>query len=92
MTPTTPSYDALSHIGSIGGAVEACCLQPIDVVKTRMQLDQAGKYKGHVRTREGLRDDASLLRNSSLFSDSGARRRDTCVMERPDAVCHAFVL
>lgn len=32
--------------GSLGGVVEACCLQPIDVVKTRLQLDRAGQYKG----------------------------------------------
>lgn len=32
--------------GSIGGVAEACALQPIDVIKTRLQLDNAGKYKG----------------------------------------------
>ena len=32
--------------GSLGGLVEACCCQPIDVIKTRLQLDHAGKYKG----------------------------------------------
>ncbi|GMH10213.1 hypothetical protein Nepgr_012054 [Nepenthes gracilis] len=32
--------------GSIGGVVEACCLQPIDVIKTRLQLDRSGTYKG----------------------------------------------
>ncbi|GBG00290.1 mitochondrial succinate-fumarate transporter [Raphidocelis subcapitata] len=32
--------------GSMGGVVEACCLQPIDVIKTRLQLDTAGKYRG----------------------------------------------
>ena len=32
--------------GSLGGIVEACCLQPIDVIKTRLQLDRAGNYKG----------------------------------------------
>lgn len=32
--------------GSIGGAVEACCLQPIDSVKTRLQLDTSGHSKG----------------------------------------------
>lgn len=30
----------------MGGTIEACCLQPIDVIKTRLQLDKAGKYKG----------------------------------------------
>lgn len=32
--------------GSLGGVMEACCLQPIDVVKTRLQLDRAGAYRG----------------------------------------------
>lgn len=26
--------------------MEACCLQPIDVIKTRLQLDRSGSYKG----------------------------------------------
>ncbi|KAF4380862.1 hypothetical protein G4B88_010792 [Cannabis sativa] len=26
--------------GSFGGVVEACCLQPIDIIKTRLQLDR----------------------------------------------------
>lgn len=34
--------------GSFGGVVEACFLQPIDVIKTRLQLDRAGSYKGIV--------------------------------------------
>jgi len=34
--------------GSMGGVVEACCLQPIDLVKTRLQLDRSAKYKGIV--------------------------------------------
>lgn len=32
--------------GSMGGTIEACCLQPIDVIKTRLQLDKTGQYKG----------------------------------------------
>lgn len=28
--------------------MEACCLQPIDVIKTRLQLDRSGNYKGIV--------------------------------------------
>lgn len=32
--------------GSIGGVAEACALQPIDVIKTRLQLDTVGKYRG----------------------------------------------
>lgn len=42
---TIPPYmKAIS--GSLGGVVEACCLQPIDVIKTRLQLDRGGAYKG----------------------------------------------
>ncbi|KAI6698478.1 hypothetical protein NL676_018597 [Syzygium grande] len=42
---TIPPYmKAIS--GSLGGTVEACCLQPIDVIKTRLQLDKSGAYKG----------------------------------------------
>ncbi|KAF7816327.1 mitochondrial succinate-fumarate transporter 1 [Senna tora] len=42
---TTPPYmNAMS--GSLGGIMEACCLQPIDVIKTRLQLDRSGNYKG----------------------------------------------
>lgn len=26
--------------------MEACCLQPIDTIKTRLQLDAAKKYSG----------------------------------------------
>lgn len=45
VTVTIPPYmKAVS--GSIGGVVEACCLQPIDVIKTRLQLDRSGTYKG----------------------------------------------
>lgn len=32
--------------GSIGGIMEASCLQPIDVIKTRLQLDRSGAYRG----------------------------------------------
>ncbi|PKI34558.1 hypothetical protein CRG98_045095, partial [Punica granatum] len=42
---TIPTYmKAVS--GSLGGIMEACCLQPIDVIKTRLQLDKTGAYKG----------------------------------------------
>ncbi|TXG68502.1 hypothetical protein EZV62_003437 [Acer yangbiense] len=34
--------------GLLGGIVEACCLQPIDVIKTRLQLDRTGTYRGIV--------------------------------------------
>ncbi|KAE9596136.1 putative mitochondrial carrier domain-containing protein [Lupinus albus] len=40
----TPYLKAIS--GSFGGIVEASCLQPIDVIKTRLQLDRSGNYKG----------------------------------------------
>ncbi|XP_010253792.1 PREDICTED: mitochondrial succinate-fumarate transporter 1-like [Nelumbo nucifera] len=43
-TTIPPYMKAVS--GSIGGIVEACCLQPIDVIKTRLQLDRSGTYKG----------------------------------------------
>ena len=33
--------------GSLGGIVEACCCQPIDVIKTRLQLDHHHKYSGN---------------------------------------------
>lgn len=39
-----PYMKAIS--GSLGGVMEACCLQPIDVIKTRLQLDRSGAYKG----------------------------------------------
>jgi len=46
---TVPPYvKAVS--GMCGGFVEACSLQPLDVAKTRLQLDHAGKYKGLVHT------------------------------------------
>lgn len=34
--------------GSLGGLVESVCLQPIDVIKTRLQLDHSGRYNGVV--------------------------------------------
>lgn len=36
--------------GMCGGVAEACLLQPLDVAKTRLQLDKQGKYKGMVDT------------------------------------------
>lgn len=42
-----PSIGALfSAAGSIGGTMEACFLQPIDTIKTRLQLDSARRYTG----------------------------------------------
>ncbi|KAK9907509.1 hypothetical protein WJX75_004988 [Coccomyxa subellipsoidea] len=37
-----------SFAGSIGGVAEAGCLQPMDVIKTRLQLDKAKQYTGIV--------------------------------------------
>ena len=42
----SPAVKAVA--GSIGGIVEACALQPVDVVKTRLQLDKKGHYKGMI--------------------------------------------
>ena len=56
--------------GSIGGAAEACCLQPIDVIKTRLQLDHIGKYKGGVLCKNArklcISTDGGLLLFTSL--------------------------
>lgn len=56
MTYKTPSNEAKRNLGipayvkaisgSLGGVIEASCLQPIDVIKTRLQLDRTGTYKG----------------------------------------------
>lgn len=43
--PPVPPY-VKAAAGSLGGVMEACCLQPIDVVKTRLQLDRSGAYRG----------------------------------------------
>ena len=42
-----PSY-VMAMSGTLGGLVEACCLQPIDVIKTRLQLDPQAQreYRG----------------------------------------------
>lgn len=42
----SPAVKAIA--GSLGGIVEACALQPVDVVKTRLQLDKKGHYKGMI--------------------------------------------
>ncbi|KAK3006374.1 hypothetical protein RJ639_016588 [Escallonia herrerae] len=44
---TIPPY-VKAIAGSLGGIVEASCLQPIDVIKTRLQLDRTTTYKGIV--------------------------------------------
>ncbi|XP_072998303.1 mitochondrial succinate-fumarate transporter 1 [Typha latifolia] len=43
-TTIPPYMKAVS--GSLGGTMEALCLQPIDVIKTRLQLDRGGSYRG----------------------------------------------
>jgi solute carrier family 25 citrate transporter 1 len=40
----SPTIKMLS--GSLGGIIEACLCQPLDVAKTRLQLDSQRKYKG----------------------------------------------
>ncbi len=43
----------MAHAGSIGGIAEAGCLQPIDTIKTRLQLDKAKQYKGDIPKQHG---------------------------------------
>lgn len=45
--PVPPYVKMLS--GMCGGVAEAVLLQPLDVTKTRLQLDKTGKYKGMVQ-------------------------------------------
>ncbi|RMZ52788.1 hypothetical protein APUTEX25_000907 [Auxenochlorella protothecoides] len=40
----SPTVKAIA--GSLGGIMEAVLLQPIDVIKTRLQLDSRGRYSG----------------------------------------------
>lgn len=48
-SPTRPVPAVVkAAAGSVGGAVEACFLQPVDVIKTRLQLDKTGAYRGIV--------------------------------------------
>jgi solute carrier family 25 citrate transporter 1 len=47
--------------GSLGGVAEACLLQPIDVIKTRIQLDKVGKYKGIVQTGQVMCDESESV-------------------------------
>ncbi|OQS03880.1 Mitochondrial Carrier (MC) Family [Thraustotheca clavata] len=44
--PVPPYVKMLA--GMAGGVVEACVLQPLDVTKTRLQLDRTGQYKGMI--------------------------------------------
>lgn len=58
-TAIPPYMKAIS--GSLGGIVEASCLQPIDVIKTRLQLDRTAAYRGIVHC------------GSSVYNTEGAR-------------------
>ena len=42
--PVSPWVKVIA--GMAGGVAEAVCLQPLDVAKTRLQLDSTGKYGG----------------------------------------------
>ena len=44
MQSSLPTYQVVGCTGALGGVTEACCLQPIDVIKTRLQLDHVGRY------------------------------------------------
>ena len=44
VTAVSPAVKAAA--GCLGGGLEALCLQPMDTVKTRLQLDRVGKYRG----------------------------------------------
>lgn len=47
--------------GMTGGVAEACLLQPLDVTKTRLQLDRVGKYHGMVHCGKTIyRDEGGL--------------------------------
>ncbi|KAK3170532.1 hypothetical protein Dsin_000149 [Dipteronia sinensis] len=54
--------------GSLGGIVEACCLQPIDVIKTRLQLDRTGTYRGIVHHHVQHRGLPGSLKSLTLFA------------------------
>ena len=50
--------------------MEAACLQPIDVIKTRLQLDKAGKYHG-----EGVLDESESSCVCAGFGRGEERRQ-----------------
>ncbi|KAK3220463.1 hypothetical protein Dsin_014433 [Dipteronia sinensis] len=54
--------------GSLGGIVEACCLQPINVIKTRLQLDWTGTYRGIVHHHVQHRGLPCSLKGLTLFT------------------------
>ncbi|KAK4539903.1 hypothetical protein RGQ29_031870 [Quercus rubra] len=69
---TIPLYmKAIS--GSLGGIMEASCLQPIDVIKTRLQLDRSGNYKGIIHCGTTItRSEGYTLRMGSNAMFQGA--------------------
>ena len=71
----------------MGGVVEACCLQPIDVIKTRLQLDHAGRYKGVYKERERERERIGALkkkgRKKSTSFDLKTLRLDLLLFPKP---------
>lgn len=46
LQPVSPHVKVMA--GMMGGFAEAAALQPLDVTKTRLQLDNTGKYRGMV--------------------------------------------
>ncbi|CDP10836.1 unnamed protein product [Coffea canephora] len=52
--------------GSLGGIVKASCLQltcaPIEVIKTRLQLDRSGNYKGIIHW------DSTIVRDEDVWA------------------------
>lgn len=79
---TAPKRPPLSSFakgfaGSLGGVAEAVCLQPMDVIKTRLQLDNQGKYKGiahcgNVGTHPAWAQHPCMSRANCLHTDHNA--------------------
>ncbi len=72
--------------GSFGGVAEACLLQPIDVIKTRIQLDKIGKYKSIIGT--GQVDTHALFESAACIQISDDLREVTSCF--PDPCFPAF--
>ena len=69
--------------------MEACCCQPIDVIKTRLQLDHAGKYTGkHVFHQRAslatcnLGQQVKYLQVSSTADKLSSRKRECALYGR----------
>ncbi|PIA32343.1 hypothetical protein AQUCO_04500148v1 [Aquilegia coerulea] len=57
--------------GAIGGIAEASCLQPIDVIKTRLQQDRSGTYKGVIHCGKSIaktEGSLALMKGLTLFA------------------------